>query len=86
MFSVLKSISSYLEITGTGFKKKRDKLRLLEDIPTKACEIAVACNVLPQSAGRIKTKTELDRPQHITPGKTTPQQDRMPEVCLEESN
>ena len=37
---------------------------MLENIPTKACEIAVAC-----SAGGIKTKTELGRPRHITSGK-----------------
>lgn len=42
---------------------------MLENIPTKACEIAVACSALPQSAGGIKTKTELGRPRHITSGK-----------------
>lgn len=57
----------------------------MENTPKKVCEIAVACNVLPQSAGGIKTKIVLGRPQHITSGKTTPQQDRMPKACLEES-
>jgi len=52
----------------------------------KACEIAVACNVLPQSASGIKTKTGSGRPRHITPVKTTPQQDRMPKACMEESH
>jgi hypothetical protein len=62
---------------------------MLGNSPTKACEIAVACNVLPQSACGIKLKIKLSRQvplktQHTR--KTTPQQDRMPEACLEESH
>jgi hypothetical protein len=61
----------------------------LENTPAKACEIAVACNVLPQSAAGIKTKIELGRivmPMTFHTWKITPQQDRMPKPCLEESH